>query len=326
MTQPSVVSVGIDVSKAKVDVAWLMTDQSVSVHTFSNTPQGMEELIVQLKKHRTGQTVPCVVESTGDYHLLCAVMLSNVGYCVNLINPLITKQYQQSSVRQAKTDRVDAKRLAKIGLLETNLAVFTSTIDTIMAKKLVSLLAQLEKTEQRIQACVKQFLTTQEQLHCTVINATALEKPLQSVHHTIVMIQATLLKLAPAHTHDLANTIPGVSATSLAILLCGLTDKHFTNRDQLVAFVGLDVRARRSGMWQGKERLSKRGNAFLRKVLYQIAWGLKMHHPIYQQYYQRLYHEEKKHYTTTLIAIARKFLRYLFAIYFKPLSCPQPNV
>lgn len=324
MTNNVVVSVGIDVSKAKVDVAWLKTDQSVHVQTFPNTPQGMEELITHLKQNGTAGTVPCVLESTGDYHLLGAVMLTQAGYQVNLINPLITKQYQQSSVRQAKTDRVDAKRLAKIGLLEPNLAVFTSTTDTIMAKKLVSLLAQLEKTYQRLQACTKQFLTTQEQLHCQVIDTTVLENPLQSLQQAITTIKATLLKLAPVNTQALARDIPGVSATSLAILLCGLTDKHFTNRDQLVAFVGLDVRARRSGMWQGKERLSKRGNAFLRKVLYQIAWGLKMHHPIYQQYYHRLYTEEKKHYTTTLIAIARKFLRYLFAVYFKPLSCPQP--
>jgi transposase len=323
MTQ-TVISVGIDVSKAKLDVAILCDDHTVITQTILNTPAGIEALIHLLKQNGTGEAVPCVLESTGDYHLLGAVMLNQAGYRVNLINPLITKQYQQHSIRQAKTDRVDAKRLAKIGLLEAHLPVFTSTTDSIMAKKLVSLLAQLEKTYQRLQACTKQFLTTQEQLHCLVIDRAVLDAPLQAVQRVIIMIQCTLVKLAPVQTHALASTIPGVSTTSLAILLCGLTDKQFTNRDQLVAFVGLDVRARKSGTWQGKERLSKRGNAFLRKTLYQIAWGLKMHHPIYQQYYQRLYHEEGKHYTTTLIAIARKFLRYVFAVYFKPMGCPQP--
>jgi transposase len=325
MTQ-TVASVGIDVSKAKLDVAWLLADQSVSVRTFTNTLAGITELLVSLKQNGTGQTVPCVVESTGDYHLLCAVMLNQAGYQVNLINPLITKQYQASSVRQAKTDRVDAKRLAKIGLLEPNLPVFTSTTDSIMAKKLISLLAQLQKTEQRLQASYKQFLATQAQLNCTVIDSSTLEGTIQSLQHAIKTLQQTVIKLAPVKTHDLARTTPGVSTTALAIILCGLTDKHFTHRDQLVAFVGLDVRARRSGTWQGKERLSKRGNGYLRKILYQIAWGLKMYHPIYQQYYHRLYKEEKKHYSTTLIAIARKFLRYLFAVYFQPLSCPHVSV
>lgn len=319
----TVISVGIDVSKAKIDVAWLMADQSVRVSKFSNTTQGMQELIVQFKKHRTAVTVPCVIESTGDYHLLGSVMLSQAGYCVNLINPLITKQYQKNSIRQAKSDRVDARILAKIGLLETNLKVFTSTIDSIMAKKLLSLLAQLEKTEQRLKACAQQFFDTQAQLHCHVLDTVVLDHPLRSVQDVIVMIKQLLVNIAPAETHRLAQTMPGVSVQSLAVILCGLRDKQFNHRDQLVAFVGLDVRARRSGTWQGKERLSKRGNGYLRKVLYQIAWGLKTHHPIYQAYYQRLYKEEKKHYTTTLIAIARKFLRYLFAVYFKPMGCPQ---
>jgi hypothetical protein len=64
-----------------------------------------------------------------------------------------------------------------------------------------------------------------------VIDAAVLESPLQSVQQAIVTIKATILKLAPVHTQALAQDIPGVSATSLAIVLCGLTDKHFTNRD-----------------------------------------------------------------------------------------------
>ena len=109
MTQ-TVISVGVDVSKAKLDVAALYDDHTVVTQTIPNTPEGMEELIQLLKQNGTAGTVPCVLESTGDYHLLGAVMLTQAGYQVNLINPLITKQYQQSSIRQAKRDRVDAKR------------------------------------------------------------------------------------------------------------------------------------------------------------------------------------------------------------------------
>lgn len=319
-----VVSVGIDVSKAKLDMALLRADHSVAVQTVPNTPSGIAAGMVFLKQQRTGSTVPCVLESTGDYHLLCAVMLTQAGYHVNLINPLITKQYQNSSIRQAKADRVDAKRLAKIGLLEQNLPIFTAQTDTIVAKKLVSLLSQLEKTDQRLRASYKQFVTTQDQLQCTVIDLSALQDALQALHRSIRTIQSTLVKLAPPQTHELARAIPGVSTTSLAIVLCSLADKQFTHRDQLVAFVGLDVRARRSGLWRGKERLSKRGNGYLRKVLYHIAWGLSRHNPYYQAYYHRLYREQGKHYTTTLVAMARKFLRFLFAIYFKPMSDLQP--
>lgn len=324
MPQTNVQSIGIDVSKAKLDIAIVSDDQSVITKTVTNTPTGIEELIVVLQQQRTAETVPCVIESTGDYHLLCSVMLAQAKFRVNVINPLITKQYQKSSIRQAKSDRVDAERLAKIGLLEPNLRIFTANLDGIVGKKLVSLLAQLEKVHQRLHASYKQFTTTQAVLQFMTIDLSEIEHALHALQRSMDSIKKTLVKLAPPEIHALAETIPGVSTHSLAIVFCSLADKHFSHRDQLVAFVGLDVRARRSGQWQGQEHLSKRGNGFIRKVLHHIAWGLKMHNAEYQKYYKRLYHEQGKHYTTTLIAIARKFLRYLFSYYWKSKSFPQP--
>ena len=62
--------------------------------------------------------------------------------------------------------------------------------------------------------------------------------------------------------------------------------------------------------------LSKRGSGYLRKVLFQIAWGLKMHNPVYQAYYEQI-RLRGKVYKTCIIALARKFLRFLFAFYWK---------
>lgn len=101
-----------------------------------------------------------------------------------------------------------------------------------------------------------------------------------------------------------------------------LGDKQFTSRDQLVAFVGLDVMPRQSGTWRGKGRLSKRGNPSLRKVLYQVAWGLKQNNPAYQAEYERL-RAKDTNYVTTLIILSRKFLRFLYAYYWKKTAYPQ---
>ena len=90
----------------------------------------------------------------------------------------------------------------------------------------------------------------------------------------------------------------------------------FTDRDQLIAYVGLDVRKRESGSWRGKEKISKRGNPFVRKTLFQIAWGLSRHHPTYRAYYEKR-RREGKHYYTIMLAIARKFLRYFYAVHCK---------
>ncbi len=109
----------------------------------------------------------------------------------------------------------------------------------------------------------------------------------------------------------------GVSETQAAVLLGLVGQASFSHRDQLVAYVGLDIMPRQSGLWQGRGKLSKRGNAYGRKVLYQIAWSLKTHNDTYREYYERLYRTDGKHYTTCLMAVARKFLRFFYAYYWK---------
>jgi len=250
-------SVGIDVSKKKIDVALYTSAQKTKSRVFDNTSQGLKTCVRFLTKHGTAATVPYVIESTGDYHLLPALMLTEAGFQVNCINPIITKQYQRSSIRNAKTDKIDAERLAWIGINESDLQIKTCKLK--------------------------------------------------------------LVENAPSKALVFAANLPGLSEEQSSILSAFLSHRHFTNRNQLTAFAGLDVAPRQSGRWIGKSRLSKRGNAFLRKTLFQIAWGLKQHSSIYQEYYQRL-RTRGLHYTTCLIAIARKFLRFFFSSFWGKLA------
>ena len=120
-------SVGIDVGKTKLDVACVRVDRTTVHQVFSNTEDGITSLAKFLKQQRTAATVPCVLESTGDYHLLTALMLSKRGYDVKCINPLVTKKFMRASVRNAKSDRIDCARLAEIGLLEPELPTFNES-------------------------------------------------------------------------------------------------------------------------------------------------------------------------------------------------------
>lgn len=320
----SVISVGIDISKDRLDVAFRASDHHTTPASFPNTPEGIGNLITVLKKQGTAPTAPCVIESTGEYHLLPGLMITQAGFLVNCINPLITKRYQRSSIRNAKTDTVDALRLAEIGIREENLPVFSADSKVLGAKKVISFLATVEKTKQRLTASAKRLRETEKILGMK-LDLSAIDSALSSLDREILVLREYVRTTAPdQETVKDLGTIKGISEEQIAILLAALSDKSFSNRDQLVAFVGLDVMPRRSGQWRGKEKLSKRGNPYIRKVLYQMAWGLKQHNPEYQQYYARLYHEQKKHYTTCLMAVARKFLRFFYAYYWKELTYPQP--
>jgi transposase len=315
MNKYPVISVGIDVGKTKLDVSCLRSDRAAAHATFTNTSPGIKSLARFLRQQRTAETVPCVLEATGDYHLLAALMLSKSGFAVKCINPLITSKYRRSSVRDAKSDKIDCARLAEIGLIEPKLAAFADTRETIAARKLLSSLAHLENIRQRLAAHLQLLKETSDILGIRGSHRDA-ERAVAAIDRQIARYRARLCEAAPREARAIAESVPGVSHEQVATLLVALGDKQFENRDQLVAFVGLDVRVRQSGSWTGRQVLSKRGNGYLRKVLFQIGWGLMMHNPDYQRLYEAM-RARGKNYKTCLIALARKFLRFLFALYWK---------
>lgn len=325
--QASVVSVGIDVAKAKLDVAMLRDNRDTVFLTVPNNSIGIGELVVFLRQQRTAETVPCVMESTGNLHLVPACSLTQEKFTVKVINPLITKRYQRASIRNAKNDRIDAERLATIGNIEKDLPVFSANKSAIVSRKLISYLGHLEETRQKLLSSSKQLSETLQALGIKERTTQCGAKiTLKAIDRQIDSLRKRIIALAPPEAKELSDNVPGLSETQASVLLGSLSDKQFFSKNQLVAFVGLDIMVRKSGTFQGKEKLSKRGNSYLRKILYQTAWSLKQHNPTFKAYYNRLYREQGKHYTASLIAVARKFLKFLFAYYWKhAITFPQPT-
>ena len=315
MNTSLVSSIGIDVSKSSLSFATLRADHSAVVKSCANDEDGIDSMLAFFKEHKTNIAVPCVIESTGDYHVECALKVSEAGFKVNVINPLITKQYQRTSVRNNKDDTVDAIRLARIGLLEPDLKQFKATKQSIGLKKVVASVGKLDHYRQQLKAHAKQ-LTEAGALLGMKVNLAPLQKAIASIEKQIDQFETYIHDHAPKEAIEISNGVRGVSQTSVAKILSLLDGHEFTDKHKLVAFTGLDVAARRSGSWKGRERISKRGNPHFRKILFQIAWGLKQHNETYRKYYTEM-RERGKHYFTCLIAVARKFLRFLFAYIWK---------
>ena len=317
-------SIGIDVAKQKFDVAFLGRDHSVRAQTFENNRPGIRQFLRAVKRQGTAATVPCVLESTGQLHLSLALSLASAGYRVNCINPLITKKHQRGSIRNIKTDAVDAERLAQIGLLEPDLPVFTGDRKAIEVKRLVSYLGKMERIRQQLRDSMTEMRASAK-ITAISVSLRSTQTALKRLDQQIAALKERICELAPAEAGTLAEATKGLSHELVAVVLAVLSDKQFTDRDQLAAFVGMDVMPRQSGKWKGRGRLSKRGNAYVRKVLFQIAWGLKQHNPIYRARYDEL-RAGGKNYTTTLIILARKFLRFLYAYYWQEGGCPQMSL
>jgi transposase len=310
-----VVGIGIDVSKEKLDLAIRLSDQKYVESNFCNNAKGITGLCTFLKRQEAACAAPLIIESTGDYHLQSALMIKQREFNVKVINPITTKRYQKSSIRNAKTDKIDAKRLADIAVLEENLPDFNDNIAAVRNRKLVSLLSHLEKTRQQLTVSMNRFEETAKIIGLKHPMA-HFRKALAEINKQIETTKSVLAEAMPDEVKQQADRTNGLSREKLAVIHALLAGKHFETCDQLVAFFGLDIAVRKSGKWSGQSKLSKRGNSYARKILYQIAWGLKTHNEIFKPCYAK-YRQDKLHYNAILMILAIKFLRYYFSNNFK---------
>jgi len=244
-------------------------------------------------------------------------MISQAGYLVNCVNPIITKKYQKSSVRGAKNDRIDAARLAHIGLVEEDLPIFSASLSQISAQKQLASKQQLDQIYQQLDDHLRQLKNTAQTLGLPLEQIIReLEQLKKFIKQSREWLDEVLIAQADQEVVVPMSELPGVSAKQIAILSAFLAGRFFSTDDQLVAFLGLNVRVRESGTWKGRQKLTKRGNSFIRKVLFQIGWGLSRHHPYYHQMYYDRRARGRTH-KEAIIIITRSFLRTFFRFYWQ---------
>jgi len=95
----------------------------------------------------------------------------------------------------------------------------------------------------------------------------------------------------------------------VAVLRAELGDvQRFSRTDEVIAYGGMDIEIKESGLWKGKAKLSKRGSGLVRRVLYMTA--LRCIHrdgSPFGVYYQRLVERGRKS-GSALMAVMRKML------------------
>lgn len=154
-TVKHILSVGIDVSKATLDVAFKSNDSYQCFQT-GNNEAGIKKLIKQLQKLEfTGKII---IESTACYHYLVVLLLSKADFDVRLINPMLTKQYSRGRIRKLKTDKSDSQLLASMALVEEKLPPkYKATAQDMQIRLKIGLICSLEKQIQAAKATLQRF-------------------------------------------------------------------------------------------------------------------------------------------------------------------------
>lgn len=71
--------------------------------------------LAKMLKSLDGET-KVVMECTGTYHLPVAYILHDAELFVSTVNPIITHNYGNNSIRKARNDRTDAIKIANYTL------------------------------------------------------------------------------------------------------------------------------------------------------------------------------------------------------------------
>ena len=110
------ISVGIDASKGESMVMAMRPFGEVvfKPRKVLHTAGELESLAGFLKD--LGGEVRAVTEATGRYHEPVAEALHRAGIFVSVVNPKLIKDYGNNTLRKVKTDKADAKKIARYGL------------------------------------------------------------------------------------------------------------------------------------------------------------------------------------------------------------------
>ncbi len=109
-------AVGIDVSKGKSTVTIRKPGDVVVLapRDYRHTQSSINDLIATIKGLE-GETKVCM-EHTGRYYEPVASWLSEAGIFVSAVNPWLIKDFGNESIRTPKTDKADAKKIARFAL------------------------------------------------------------------------------------------------------------------------------------------------------------------------------------------------------------------
>jgi transposase len=302
VTPGKAIFVGIDVSKRDLDVAIRPTGASWST---GNDSEGIEQLTVRLC-----QEAPTliVVEATGGWEAALVAALAAARLPVVVVNPRQVRRFAESLGQLAKTDRLDARLLARFG--EAVRPAIRPLPDE-QARQLQALIARRRQLIEMLVVEKNRLLLAHPQVRDDLqTHIVWLEERLneldRELHHA--------LQNSPIwrEKDDLLRSVPGVGPVLSITLLAELPELGHLNRKQIAALVGVAPFNRDSGRMRGKRAIWG-GRATVRTVLYMAALSAKRFNPAIRTFYSRLIDAGKPP-KVALTACMRKLLTILNAM------------
>lgn len=271
-------TIGVDVSKDHLD-AHRLTDGTS--RRFANDKAG-HKAFLRWRAETPAERV--VFEPTGPYHRGFERALAGVRVPFVKVNPRQARRFAEATGKLAKTDRLDAALLARMGaLLQLQARPPRSEI-----------VLELKELRLAREALVKD--RTAAKNRGKVLTLSLLKRQnaqrREQIKRQIASIEAAMRDIVQADIDlsarfDILISIPGVSAVTAFALLAEMPERGTRDAGEAACLAGLAPIARQSGRWTGRSFI-RGGRAALRQALYMPALVAIRFNPDLKAKYQQL--------------------------------------
>ena len=271
------VFVGVDVSKAQLDVAVRPSGKSWRV---GNDEAGFAELVGHLKPLSPKLVV---LEATGGYQAPLAAALTVAGITVAVVNPRQVRDFGRASGRLAKTDMLDAEVIAR----------FAEAMNPEPRPLPDEETQELHSAVARRRQLVEMITSEKNRLHAATRSVARdiqehvawMERRLKDVDDDLY----TRLKKSPLWRvkEQILRSAPGVGPVLSCSLLADVPELGTLSSKQIAALVGVAPFNRDSGTLRGKRSIWG-GRAPIRATLYMATFAAVRRSPTMKAFKERL--------------------------------------
>ncbi len=314
--------VGIDISKDSFEVCikQLKDERSVikATRSFQNDYQGFEKLLSWTLSKVVNPIF--VMETTGVYHEDLTHFLYESDQKVSVVLANKMKHFAKSLNMKTKTDKADAQMIAQYGL-ERQLEWWKPMMPQMkdlrdLCRERLSLKKDLVRSKCQVHGLRHAHSTLSVVLQVKEQQIEFLEKNIQIIETEIIRITEQDKEFNQRVKN--IEAVKGLRLLTIVTVLCetnGFT--QFNNIRQVVSYAGLDIAERQSGLFKGKTRISKKGNARIRECLYMPALSATIHNVPIKALYERVVERNPTIKRKGVIAAMRKLLILIFVLWKK---------
>jgi len=294
--------VGIDVSKAQLDVA---VGEAGEFWSAGNDREGIAKTVEHLVRLNPQGVV---VESTGGLERQILTGLLMAGVPVTLVNPHRIREFAKSIGWLAKTDKLDAHLLARFGqAVKPNPTRLPSEaeqqLSALIARRRQLIDMRTAETNRLGSAPASMLPGIQEHLSWLNDKITELDEQIEQSIQNHPDFKAK---------DEILQSAPGIGPVTSAILIADLPELGQHDRKVVAALVGVAPFNNDSGFRKGKRRV-KGGRSSVRTVLYMATISATRYNPTIKSFYDHLLKMGKLK-KVAIVACMRKLLTILNAM------------